>query len=249
LIVEKLCRIKIACGRAGKKSENLHQGLQRIYRIDSILANISGSKDKFVKRFISFLPLALLLSAKLTTATPVSVGVGAFDASATIIDFNSFSDGTLLTTQFVGLGLVVSGGLYADSTNSGLFFGSPSASDFVPTNSGPGPYNIIDLTFNTPITLVGMDEISNVGSFNITSAGGTLLYSSSLTPGFAGYEDPAGFASITLTVTGALNNAFGIDNLRFEAVPVSEPGLASMLSGTIALLGCVQLARELLSRS
>lgn len=180
--------------------------------------------------------------AGLATASPIAVGIGAFGGGATVINFNALSDDTLITTQFVGLGLTVSGGLYADTTNSGFIIGSPSASNFVPTSPGPGPYNTIILTFTTPIIRIGMNEISNPGSFNIATLGGTLSYSSSLAPpgAFAGYQDLSGFTSVTLTVTGASNNAFGIDNLRFDTA-VPEPSAGLLLAGALFMLFCARL--------
>src|SRR4051794_25200076 len=100
----------------------------------------------FIQALISLSCLAWVAPV---AAVPVTVGIGAF-GGATLIDFNALADGTLITTQFAGLGVTASGGLFADTTVSGSFFGSPGASNFVPTNPGPGPYNTITLTFSTP---------------------------------------------------------------------------------------------------
>jgi len=129
-------------------------------------------------------------------------------------------------------------GLLGDTTNGGSFFVSPSASNFVPSNPGGGPYNTVVLTFSSPIIRIGMDEISNPGNFNVTLPGGALTFSSSLTPQFVGLEDLAGFTSVTLTVTGASNNAFSIDNLRFQtsSTAVPEPSSVALLGGVVVLI-------------
>lgn len=171
-----------------------------------------------------------------TAAVPVPVGIGAF-GGATLIDFNSLANNTLITNQFVASGVVASGGLFADTTNSGAIFGSPAASNFLPTSPGPGPYNTITLTFSSAIIRIGMNEISNSGTFNIAEVGGTLGFASSLTPSFVGLEDLNGFTSVVLTVTGAANNAFGIDNLRFTPRAVPEPASLALIALGLAGFG------------
>jgi hypothetical protein len=181
------------------------------------------------------------LSASAALADPIAVGIDAF-GSATSINFSGFVNGTLITTQFVGQGLTVSGGLYEEVNGpSALIFAGASphnaADNFLPPSPGPGPFNTITLTFSTPMELVGMNEISNPGNFNITDVNGSVAYPSSLTVGgsFAGFEDLAGFTSVTLTVTGAVNNAFGIDSLLFAPTPVPEP--SSLLPLVTCFLG------------
>jgi hypothetical protein len=200
------------------------------------------AQEEFVKKIICFVPAVLLVGTQLAMADVVSsVGPGAFGATATLIDFSTLSNDDLITTQYAGLGLTVSGGLYADIGGpSGAIFGTPSASNFLPSNPGNPPYDTIVFTFSTPMVLIGMDEISNPGSFNISTPGGALAYSSSLTPGFVGFEDLTGFTSVTLTVTGAANNAFGIANLEFQS-SVPEPASAPVLGGALLLIGWVRL--------
>jgi hypothetical protein len=90
--------------------------------------------------------------------------------------------------------------------------------------------------------VVGMNEGSNSGSFNITDINGAVAYSSSPTPGFEGFEDVAGFTSVTLTVTGATNNAFAIDSLLFSSTAtVPEPASAPMLACVVLILACAKL--------
>jgi hypothetical protein len=181
-----------------------------------------------MNRFMLIASLALLVVAPIATAAPVSIGIGDFGPGATVIDFSTIGNGELITSQFGSLGLTVSGGLYGDTWACGPIFGSTCASNF--DTSGSEPYNTIVLTFSSPIIRIGMDHISNPGTLNITTPGGALGYGSSLTPSFAGFEDLAGFTSVTLAVSGASNTALSIDNLRFEASAVPEPS-------TIVLVG------------
>jgi len=192
-------------------------------------------KPSILFAFLTFLSASVMLAA------PLPVGIGAF-GGATSINFSSFVNDTLITTQFSGQGLTVSGGLYEDVGGPSVTeFGANAADNFLPSDPGSGPYNTITLTFSTPITLIGMNEISNPGNFNITDVNGSVAYSSSLTPSFAGFEDLAGFSSVTITVTGATNNAFGIDSLSFNTTAVPELDSASMLGGAMLILACAKL--------
>jgi hypothetical protein len=192
------------------------------------------------KKTLLFALLASLTGST-ALATPVAVGLSDF-GTATSISFAGFVNNTLITTQFLGQGLTVSGGFYEDvGGSSGVIFGAPAADNFSPSSPGPGPYNVITFTFSTPMAVVGMNKISNPGSFNITDVNGLVAYSSSLTPGFAGFYDPAGFTSVTITVTGAVNNAFGIDSLLFGSTVTPEPNSASLFLCSLLMLACIKL--------
>ena len=177
--------------------------------------------------------------------TVTAVGIGAFGSAATI-DFSALPNDTLITNQFTGQNLTVSGGLYADTINGSTYFGKEGASNFLPSNPGPGPYNSpIVLTFSSPVTLVGMFGISNTGTFNISSAGGTIGYPSRLASGFFGFEDPAGFTSVSLFVNSGINNAFTITDLKFGQVAATpEPSSALLLFGGLTLFESLRRMRR-----
>lgn len=198
----------------------------------------------------------VLAAASTVLAAPIQVGIGAFSASATVIDFNAIADEFPITTQFAAQGVTFSGGIYG-MTNSGdiAFFpasGGVIASNWLYSGSAHGPMPIT-LTFAAPVfrlgflTEVNAGDTTTISTFsNATPTGSVSLLSGGLGAVFFGVEDLAGFNSITIDVTGGENHFIGLDDLRFESgaiTEVPEPATLLSLAAGLALFALGRRAR------
>jgi hypothetical protein len=172
--------------------------------------------------FVSIAIYSAVLAGS-AAAGVVSIGAGAFPGSATLITFEGASG--QITNQYAGQGVTVTGGvLYATGAYS-IYLGSPTdAANF----ASECPCNFVTLGFSTPITQIGFDAVINPGgTLTVSDSDGSLMY-----PGpaetnefFAGFQDLAGFTSVTLgySAGGGFNGAFAIDNLEFDGTASSPP--------------------------
>jgi hypothetical protein len=179
-----------------------------------------------------------------------------FSGTATVINFNTLTtDRTVITNQFSAQGVTFSGTPLYSSTNSAdlAFFPSTGGGVIASTWNGSSPTSPLVINFTTPQLQAGFNlEIWGQDTINLTTklngnVTGTVSYintgaagvSSNLTAVFFGVKDPGGFNSLSITVTGSLNNQFlAIDDLRFQAIP--EPSTVALLGaglGLTALLG------------
>lgn len=175
----------------------------------------------------------------------ISVGPGAFSSGATLITFEGASG--QITNQYVGEGVTVTGGvLYATGAYSANF-GSPTAAANFTTGASTFPF--VTLSFSAPIVRVGFDELINPGAtLTVSDSDGSLTY---LGPNpsaevFAGFQDLAGFTSVTFgySPAGTFNGAFAIDNLEFDvATPTPTPEPATMNMAGIAMTALFVVAR------
>jgi hypothetical protein len=142
--------------------------------------------------------------------------------------------------------VTVTGGLlYAADAYSSFFGSSTAAANFAP---GAQTFPFVTLSFSAPIVRVGFDELINPGAtLTISDSDGSLTY-----PGpnpsaedFAGFQDLAGFTSVTFgySAVGGFNGALAIDNLEFDATPTATPEPAMMNIAGIAMIALFILAR------
>ena len=146
--------------------------------------------------------------------------VGAF----TTIDFTDFPHGTIITTQYSGLGATFTDG-------NDTIFVYPDA--FPIDGVGLDAQGSITISFSTPMSYIGVDF---PGSLHIDLfSGGSPIYSSSNFGGigagfFAGLVTQSTFDEVLLT--DWFDGLAAIDNLSFGIIPAP---------GTLALLGLAGL--------
>ena len=216
------------------------------------------------KRLVGALTLLIgvvVLSSN-ASASVVAVGVGAFGAGTTLIDFTGLADGTEVN------GLTVSGVQF-----SYIVGGSP-LNGAVVIDDGPGITNnitppniasigdnagILRVTLPGPATMFGygyalltltpVSDATSIALFDGTTAVGTLSYAGepdpTFTGGFAGIQSTLAFNRIDITFNSVEAAAFAVDDVRFNATgnAVPEPSSMLLLSAGLAVL-VILTARE-----
>jgi hypothetical protein len=189
--------------------------------------------------------LILAFCVSLASATPTTVGSGAFSGSTVVVDFLAFSSGTLISNQLASTathGLTFSsalGGIYANSDYSSFTGVAVSATSFQPSFC---PCVDVTLSFSTPVQRVGFSLLGgNAGTLTLTDNNGSVTTSIAQFPTeqFVGVQDLSGISS--LTVDAPVNQAFVTDTVWVDS-PVPEPGTFVML-GT-GLLGLASVLRR-----
>lgn len=168
---------------------------------------------------------------------------GQFSGAEQLIDFEGvttatgFAGTTLISNQYAaqGVQITMSGtpflaGLtdyYSNAGNPRQFApgGDYALTDFplVTLGSDPGPlYPDLIFSFSAPINRVGFELLSQVGVTTITlKSGGNVVasqaFNTNLNFQFIGLEDAAAFDEVVVH-TDSVNNAFVLDNLRFESL-------------------------------
>ena len=183
------------------------------------------------------LAMALLVGttiAGLVYAMPLT-DTGNFTGDQTVIEFEGLTGGTLVTSQFAGLGVTFSGSLKVTT------FGAPA---FWPGSGGnvvqnlPAPYLDVTAEFDLPVVRAGMDIITGPDDDVRLSAflDDTLVeshdFATDSTPSFIGLEVTGGFDELLIHVfrpSGGTHGSFLADDFRFDLVvlidikPGSDP--------------------------
>lgn len=199
------------------------------------------------RHLVLFLSALLVLLAGSKQAGAGMIVVGDFSGSETVLDFESLTDGELITNQFAPLGIVfVNPDVGFDVIARNRTFGIVAN-----VEQGGGSSGVVaplELQFSVPVNKVGMDIVfGSVGfgimyTLEIFDSLNTLLDSTTLSLGafgFIGLESSTTIAKATITGIGSNLQSFNlnIDNVRFEAT-VPEPSTLTLWSlGAIALGG------------
>jgi hypothetical protein len=180
-------------------------------------------------------------------AALISVAPGDFDASATVITFETGSTAlpSVPGATFVTEGAVGSPGRFSGSGNFSGFFGAQGWSNLVSTT-----YSNLALAFTSPVQAVG-GYVGRIPNFTDEHPSAVVveLFDSSLaslgsatigipaafnSPVFFGFTADAGISRLEIRVN---NSGFiGVDNVTFGTLVVPEPSTLAM-GGTAALFG------------
>lgn len=199
---------------------------------------------------------ASCISALTVQAAPTLVGLGAFDGSETLIDFNSLTSDELITNQFAGSGVTFSGSLYGHTESFDLAYftnhGGVIASNWIYNNpNGPELTGLTwEATFSSSVTRAGFwlnawqedDVLLDV--FQGAALQGNLVFDvlDSNDEIFVGVQSLTGFDRLSFTLDMQNQNGyFAIDDFRFGGTPVPEPSTWVLL-GT-GLLGLATYRR------
>jgi hypothetical protein len=219
---------------------------------------LKGAKEEIMKSKRQIGALTLLIGvvalSSNASASVVAVGVGAFGAGTTLINFTGLANGTEVN------------GLTVNGVQFNYIVGGSPLSGAVAIDGGPGitnnitPPNIVSIGDNTgilratlpnPATIFGYGyailttpTVSNATSISLFDGSipvGTLSYAGAPDPtftgGFAGIQSTLAFNRIDVTFNSAAAAAFAVDNVRFDgANAVPEPSSMLLLSAGLAVL-------------
>ena len=187
---------------------------------------------------------------------PSLIGLGGFNGSETLIDFNTIADTQLIDNQYTGVGASFSGPVYG-LTNVGdtqLFpsnGGGVIASNWRYAFGGISPVGPMVISFSSVVTRLGFYHETNVqdallvtlfrgatqtGSFSIPNPNG-------VTADFFGVQDSAGFDRVELDAEVNNNRCLAIDDVRFDAT-VPEPSTMFLAGASLVVLGTVRRLRR-----
>jgi hypothetical protein len=158
---------------------------------------------------------------------------------STTVDFQSFTNGTLISNQLLGShGISFSsslGGIYANNYYADGMGSSMSATSF---GSQQCPCVPVTFTWTNPITRIGFRMGANSGTTEFNLSSGSLNFATPQYPSISDIYilDSAGFTS--LTIFAPSNNAFVIDDITYDATTtVPEPASLLLLGLGVGIAG------------
>lgn len=198
-----------------------------------------------MRRF-AVLALAFLLASS-ASAQPVATLAPA--PGSTTIDFESLTDGDVITNQFSGVTMTVSGGACANSSYIGPFADSDpiSATNFSGEGNSCGgastnPFPSLTFTFSQSITSFGFYGFSNSHIF-LGNGNGSLMFNANfINLVWMGIADATPFT--TVTASADVNGAFAFDHLAFGSAVVATPEPSAVALLATGLLGLGGIARR-----
>lgn len=197
------------------------------------------------KCIISLIIMSLLciLNSNAEAVLTYLLDASEFSGNETVIDFESISDGEVITNQFSSLGV----SFYGDLTGDKVFGPPLLGSD---TTAGQFEGSLVAAIFDTPMLRVGFDIVTNDpddtelvaymfsgGSYTAT---GSFAFDTSVTPRFIGLEDSMGIDAIAFDARNIVSGVFIIDNFRFESASIPEPSTLLLLGSGLLGLGAVR---------
>ncbi|MDQ3685917.1 MAG: PEP-CTERM sorting domain-containing protein [Acidobacteriota bacterium] len=207
----------------------------------------------------------LVIAVPAAEAEPVVIGQSDFSGTETVITFDSIPHDEEITTQFSSQGVTFSGGLFSRTDFNRNFFVSPGAA--VAGNfSNNALFNSVTVDFSSGVTRVGFNVVTNpqddirVTSFRLVNGfynqiGSFVFITDGTLPDeFVGFEDTGGSIDrIVIDAFGTDNDAFAINDLRFEGAdaltPVPEPATMLLLgSGLVGVAARVRNRRKGIKR-
>ncbi len=169
----------------------------------------------------------LLACSSTAIAAPTTATLADFSSEAFLIDFEDQLNGSAITTQYAGDGVVFSDGLFGN-TGYGFAFGKANG-DIAACNFYGTGFPDITVEFSAPTTAAGMSIITNEADDTTlevyTLSGGLLSYSGSVFfdtqvgggATFIGVQDSDGFDAMVIQVADYTNGAMCFDDFVFEA--------------------------------
>jgi hypothetical protein len=174
--------------------------------------------------------------------------VGVPKAVATILNFDNFTAGTLVTTPISGVTFTL-----ANNTPPSIFDGASSSPPNSLLNASSFDYSTppadLTITFNTPVNGLSLDYIYENGDLTFKIYQGatlnTVTYpfdSNPLNVNTADFSLYNGITSLTIS-SSYYQDFFGIDNVAFTPVP--EPAAGFILILGLAVIGAFGQRRNL----
>lgn len=159
-----------------------------------------------------------------------------FSGDETTITFNDLGYNDVVTTQYATSGVTISNAWGAAAPYEGAFpwpgSGAQTLANFA---GGACPCETITVTFDSPVKIAGAEFVTEDTDDLVLEAysGGVLVdgavFSTGLTPTFAGLSVATGFDTLTIRSSGPSSNALLVDDLSFELAATTK---ASILGGS-----------------
>jgi hypothetical protein len=181
-----------------------------------------------------FLFMCLIVNVGTVGAVPIALDT--FPDSEILLDFESISSSESITTQFSGLGVTFSGGLFGDPFPNSTIQGSMEATNYLSSANISNPITAFFSQVQRNVGFLGAGT-DTPGSTILLSAylgsdlvdqstfiADTILPGGTLPSVFVGLEVLQGFDRIEISRLDG-NGAFSIDDFRY----VPEPATAFLL--------------------